>query len=75
MKRAPSSASTSTSPVSLERSAILWVGDLLAGERDKPLELAPSPLARRLRDRRIPVVGEEADRAALAVLLAHEEER
>ena len=38
-------------------------------------ELAPPALARRVRDDRVDVVGEELERPPLAVLLAHEEER
>src|SRR5215211_5295641 len=47
----------------------------LAPERLEPLELLLASLARRLRDRGIDVVGEELERARLAVLLAHEDER
>src|SRR5207253_6113566 len=57
-----------------ERLLRLRGGDLAAEAREV-LELALAPLARRVRDERVDVVGEELERPALAVLLAHEEER
>ena len=59
----------------LERLRILRVGDLLAGELGERGELAAAPLARRVRDLLVDVVGEELERRPLAVLLAHEQHR
>jgi hypothetical protein len=57
-----------------ERLARLRVGHV-SRETLEPLELALAPLARRLGDRLVDVVGEELERRALVPLLAHEEER
>src|SRR5919205_1416758 len=55
----------------LERGGILGIRHVLPGEGGETRELAPAPLARRLRDRRVDMVGEELERPPLAVLLAH----